>query len=321
MNVMPEKKNQHFVPQFYLKNFASNANGKTINIFNMGAEKLITDGGVKQQASKDYFYGKDKMIEDGLGELETKSSLVFRKIIKDSYVPKYPSPDYILLLAFTVFLTARTEFFSDVQDEMLDKMVKRIFEQDPRSQGIDLSKVRVRYNNPPVFSLAVVKDIIPLTMDLNLKILVNKTEEVFVTSDNPVIRYNQFLEKRKPFGSNVAFAVKGLELMLPISPTMFALFYDSSVYKVGNKKDDLVVIDRTTDIRSLNILSCANAYKNVYFNHDISEAVMRDMYAQAKSYRNKHKASADRYQSVADKSDSLIHVYSEDLRMNLQFAT
>ncbi|TDY40111.1 uncharacterized protein DUF4238 [Alicyclobacillus sacchari] len=171
-----------------------------------------------------------------------------------------------------------------------------------------------------MFSLAVTTNVIPLTMDLKLKIILNNTDEVFITSDNPVIRYNQFLEKRKPFGSNVGFAVKGLELMLPISPKMFALFYDSSGYKVGHKKDDLVVTDNPTDIRALNVLSCANGYKNVYFNHDISQPVIRDIYAKAKNYRNQYKATADRYDSVGDKIDSLIHVYSKDVKTNLQLS-
>ncbi|GLH64474.1 MULTISPECIES: DUF4238 domain-containing protein [Bacillaceae] len=316
---MPEKKKQHFVPRFYLKNFSNNLNKKTIGVFNLERERFIVHGDLKNQAYKDYFYGKDGEIESELGKIETEASKIFNKIIEECYVPTYLSESHIVLLIFTIFLAVRTEYSADTQNEILDKMVKTIFKDDPRVKD-ELDKIVIEYTNPSAFILSIVASIIPITFDLKYKLIVNNTDCLFITSDNPVIRYNQFLEKRKPYGSNVGFATKGLQLFLPINPKMFLIFYDDSTYKVGNKKDSVVLINDEKDVKALNVLSCVNAYKNIYFNHQFNESMIREIYNKAKKYRKEQKASVDEYRSIENENSSLIHLYERDIRINLKLS-
>ncbi|MDL2227229.1 DUF4238 domain-containing protein, partial [Deltaproteobacteria bacterium OttesenSCG-928-M10] len=69
---MTAYKNQHYIPQFYLKNFASDDLGKAINLYNLKSKKHIRNVPIRHQASRDYFYGKDLKIENFLAKLETE---------------------------------------------------------------------------------------------------------------------------------------------------------------------------------------------------------------------------------------------------------
>jgi hypothetical protein len=58
---MTEKKKQHFVPRFYLKNFSLNAEGKKISLFNFAASKYVSCTNLYDQAYKNYFFGEDRI--------------------------------------------------------------------------------------------------------------------------------------------------------------------------------------------------------------------------------------------------------------------
>ena len=88
---MANKKNQHYVPQFYQRRFSPN--NKTIGAYILEQKKIIKDASIKHQASKDYFYTKDIVkannIEDALGKLEANCMMVMRKL---DAAPRHPQP-------------------------------------------------------------------------------------------------------------------------------------------------------------------------------------------------------------------------------------
>ncbi|MGP8213984.1 MAG: DUF4238 domain-containing protein [Bacteroidia bacterium] len=86
--------------------------------------------------------------------------------------------------------------------------------------------------------------------DLACKLIINNSDISFITCDNPVIRYNQFLEKRKFPGGREGLAIKGLQIFYPICPSLALLFYDNRVYKIGYKKQQSVVTSNSNDISS-----------------------------------------------------------------------
>ena len=61
-------KNQHYVPRFLLKRFSKDQ--KTINLFHFESNEIIRNAQIKHQASLDYIYGKDQMLESALQDLE-----------------------------------------------------------------------------------------------------------------------------------------------------------------------------------------------------------------------------------------------------------
>jgi hypothetical protein len=62
---MAGNKNQHFVPKFYLRHFS--ADKKSIHLLNLKSEKPIFGAPLKNQCSRDYFYGEDGRHEKALG--------------------------------------------------------------------------------------------------------------------------------------------------------------------------------------------------------------------------------------------------------------
>ncbi|WP_394261826.1 DUF4238 domain-containing protein [Moraxella boevrei] len=53
--MITDKKNQHYVPKFYLRNFSYNNNGKQIGLFNLKSEKFFVNVPLKNEASKNFF--------------------------------------------------------------------------------------------------------------------------------------------------------------------------------------------------------------------------------------------------------------------------
>jgi hypothetical protein len=129
----------------------------------------------------------------------------------------------------------------------------------------DLEAVRIKMELPVLMPLlANVQSAVTAT-DLTLKLLVNKTAIQFVTSDNPVVRYNQYWEDR-PGISHVGWACQGLQVFLPISPSHMLLFYDGTIYKAGDKRSSIVEIPEEADVRQLNGLQWVNAQEVVLFS-------------------------------------------------------
>ena len=105
---MTEKKKQHFVPRFYLRNFSLNAEGKKISLFNFAACKYVSCSNLYDQAYKNYFYGEDLTIEDALADLEKEAAKIINSTLLNDTVPMMGSDEHHILLVFIMFLRQRT---------------------------------------------------------------------------------------------------------------------------------------------------------------------------------------------------------------------
>lgn len=105
-----------------------------------------------------------------------------------------------------------------------------------------------------------------MTDDLSCKLIINNTCQPFITSDHPVVQYNQFLEMHKhPYGS-IGIAIKGLQVFLPIGPKHQVILYDSSCYKIGDRRKN-IVLSNMMDVENLNKLQVLNCDNIIYFRH------------------------------------------------------
>ena len=243
---MPDKKKQHFVPRFYLKNFSLNSAGKALSIFNLSNSKSISNGNLKDQAYKNYFYGRDLIIENALSESEGIAANILRSIINQNSI-SVSSQDRYYLLEFTIVLSERTACTADQLDEFADKFIKAIISKDPNAP-IGINEVSFSLKQPTQIALYRAAISLPVVFDLSCKLLVNRTQIPFITSDHPVVLYNQLNE------SNIGLACKGLEIFFPISPHHLIIFFDRDVYKVGHKSNISIDIDKNTDVEALNLL-------------------------------------------------------------------
>src|SRR5260370_2780664 len=51
-------KSQHFVPQHYLRGFSSD--GRSVPLCHLKSGQIVPKASIKDQCSRDYFYGKDR---------------------------------------------------------------------------------------------------------------------------------------------------------------------------------------------------------------------------------------------------------------------
>jgi len=197
---MAEKKNQHYVPQFHLKNFSINGGRKIIGLFNIPSNKFIGNKArIKHQCAGDWFYGKDLILENALEYVETLTSSILKKIINSSYFPPRFSEEHRVLISFVCLLSARTKYNEEATNDSIDGFLKHImsfaneFTDDKKYTKEVLDKFKIRAKNAIHLSLETAIEITPLLNDLKYVLLLNETSLSFWTSDNPVVFYNQLL--------------------------------------------------------------------------------------------------------------------------------
>ena len=210
----------------------------------------------------------------------------------------------------------RTKYSADVLDEMTDKMMKHICRPIAEKEGLDLDKVKIGLRNVTQYSVSLTTQNYPLILDLHYKLLKNSTDVEFVTSDNPVVLYNQFMSFRK-HGSNTGIASKGLQIFFPIDPNKLILVYDPAVYRVGNDRKISIEITNSRDVYHVNKLQICSCLENIYFRdpHFDCEALHKS----AKPFMRKNKttvASFPQYENEYRKS-KLLMTSREDIRTNL----
>lgn len=182
---MPQNKKHHYVPRFYLKRFSPD--GKSINIWNIQNEKRIVSANLKNQCYKDYFYGKDFEVEQALGQIEGEVARILPLIDQYGSPPPYGSDDHFMLILYVLMQYARTAYAADALDEMNDQMMKHLFATHAKSKGIDLTGLTIGIKDVARYSLGMTTQMYPILLDLDCKLLVNKSGVEFVTSDNPVV--------------------------------------------------------------------------------------------------------------------------------------
>ncbi len=316
---MADKKRQHYVPRFYLRNFSIGESGKAIGIFNIHSGLYVPSGKLRTQAYGTYFYGADTAFEDRLGIFEGRTAPIIAEILRGNRLPAALSQDHHALLAFTVLQHSRTAYAAEEQNELIDKLVKAVFAKDPRLE-VDLDDFCVRFTNSTRRTLVLAARCLPLAFDLKFKLMLNISVLPFITSDNPVVFYNQFLEPRKTEGATTGLACKGLQIFLPLSPTHCVVFYDRDVYKVGSRRAVPVELASVSEICAINRLQCINALNSVYFNDSISEAQVRTAVGGAMRFRRSTKAKVDEYVGPTDAEGmhSLLRFHRSEVRCKLQ---
>jgi hypothetical protein len=309
---MSKKKNQHYVPQFYLRNFSKDE--KSLNLFNISNKKNIIGDSIRNQCSDDYFYGKDEIIENTFQNIEDVSGELIRKIILEKYIPQLKSQDHTILQLFIVTLHSRTKFKYEELDEIIDKMGKSTLEMYPDVDKKLLSKVVVKFDYPLQFSLLNAFSSYHLAQDLRIHLLVNGSNIDFITSDHPVVYYNKWAENIKNFGA-IGLASKGLLILLPLSPKILLLLYDPAIYKIGNIKDSISYINKNEDIDNINLLQWLSSNDNIYYYNESDFSKISIDSEKNIPLRNREKVMIQERDD--SKSGKLIGFHSHKLKMKL----
>jgi Protein of unknown function (DUF4238) len=315
---MPQNKRHHYVPRFYLKRFTTDE--RFINLYNIKSAKKIINGKLKHQCYRDYLYGKDRPIEKALSDIECEVSDLLKKIDEYVSLPRPGTMGQFTLLVHLLVQYGRTIYAAEAINEMFDKATKEtLSEYMMQKEGIDLSNFTIGMEDTATYSLGLSMRMYPLLLDLHYKLLINKTSVEFITSDHPIVMYNQLLTFRT-FGSNCGVACKGLQIFYPLDPKKVLMLYDGQVYRVGSKR---IAIDITNpqDVYELNTLQMCSAKDNVYFKDQNID--IHALHRKAKPHLRTVKANVRSMKmpgSDPKKREKFVAMSTEDVRTNLSLS-
>ena len=216
---------QHFIPQFYLKNF-----GNIIYCYDKkNKTKFATNP--KNIAVKSDFYGGEyeefPSLEKEFSKIENNHSHAIKNLIKKKNYYSLNHMDKLNVCGFLGFQYLRGEQQKiDIKlmtDATLDIMFHKII---PKELKIALSEDSIT-----AFQLNIIKDFRKFAVfffKMNLIVFENHTNIPFWTSDNPLAKQNEY--DKHPFGT-LGVLNRGIEIHVPLTPTLCIVAYDPTVFK------------------------------------------------------------------------------------------
>jgi hypothetical protein len=312
---MAEKKKQHYVPKFYLRNFSVGGTDR-IHLFNIKRLEPILAVPIKNQCYEKYYYGKDLKQESAFEKLEGAVARTIDSVLETNRLPIKMSEEYLVLFFYILSQDNRTKRAGEQETEINNKMWKMILRHDSElSSALDDWKIVEEVPTAgPLYATAMAW---PLAFDLEMKIICNGTEEGFVTSDSPVVRYNQYMERLEGV-SSTGLASHGLQIYFPISPQFMLFLYDPTVYHVGTSASDCCEVLGKGEVRKLNELQWLSAFENIYYSDETSLDSIRSQAKRALPHRRDALSVVEEYVHVEDSSRSLIAMRNADLKIGLR---
>lgn len=259
---MPNNKRHHFVPQFQLRNFSPDADRKFVRMFNIAKGKHVHQASISTQCCKDYFYGKDQIVEGALCSLEGEASKIFANAIAHGKLPARNCPSWRLLFDTLVVQLGRTEAATEELNNTIDKFAKYMLANTHPELKTD--GMKIGWKDAAQISVTNHLLLSPILHDLDCKILKAKNCE-FIISDNPVVMFNQIFDHRS-YATALGMTSQGLQIYFPIAADTALLFFDNSYYKVGSGLEVCAVFPQ--DAKQLNTIQYLNAYSNVYYRSE-----------------------------------------------------
>jgi hypothetical protein len=251
-------KNQHFVPQFLLKNFMSS--NDVVNIYDSARGKSRPPTSVNCVLAENYFYDKDNSVEHFLRDkVEGPASLIIKQFLpknEDQAVPLSQKSKIDVLRFLTVQLNRTPRALNDSLeniDKFFDVLFKEIGELNNFEESV-INSVKFKLNDPKdILRMQTIEAALnwPLINDLEWHFIINNTTTDFVISDHPVVHYNWYLRDSQKM-DYTAITNRGVQVFLPISPIVTLCLYDHSVYKLGRKDCPYTEVNNEADINILN---------------------------------------------------------------------
>lgn len=267
-DLLTEKENQHYVPQFYLKYFSLNE--KSVGMFRFAEDKIIKHASIKDNFNISFFYGEDGKMEDAFAELEGKWNTIIKQILETRKLPNGIEEQLLIRLLF-LLQSARTKFKGDEWDNYTTKLYSEILSsQDHELYNKIKGKFKIQSKCPAMPYIRAAFELLPQTYDLTIGLIINESPIEFITSDNPVIFCNHLFEYKK-LQRGFGFANIGIQFFLPISPKIMLCMYDSDVY-------DLITpsTKHSSKIKKLNTMAVNNSGEAIVFKCDVDSAQLID---------------------------------------------
>lgn len=264
---MPANKNQHFVPRCHLKPFTLDGQGLAINLYNIGRKQLIECAPVKNQCSRDYFYGKDSDLEKSIQSLESEYANVVRRLREN---PGRTQPkDAEFLSSFWTFQHLRTEA---IQQSILKNSIDL-----QQAIGEDVPDLVLDKKEATLIALSAFASHSDVISDLRMVLVRNRSPTPFLTSDNPAVQTNRWaLSNSKRGVATFGLISAGEIALLPLTEDLLVLMYDQDIYSIPHV-DGVVSVRNSADIKALNDHQILNCAANLYVGPSFSAANVAEL--------------------------------------------
>jgi hypothetical protein len=244
-------KNQHYVPQFLLRNFCSSTKNLIWCYDKMS--KKCKERSISNIASEDCFYDKEEGRKEGsleylLGRAENDTSLVISKIIKTKNLDALNIDEATCLALFISLQLLRTKASLSNIDRMNEQLISRIKEFVDDIDG----KVNIPLHSAREVWLSMFNSAPELAQILMKKIwFLIESKKIFYTSDNPVVLQNttNIKENRGTLGLNC----DGIEIYFPISDSLVLCLLCERTYGLISDHKFPITEENIENINSLQV--------------------------------------------------------------------
>ncbi|RZV05201.1 uncharacterized protein DUF4238 [Natrinema hispanicum] len=292
---MPERKNQHYVPQHYLRAWA--ANGQ-LNIFHLESGGIFSEG-TDSVCARNYFYGNPPVVEEELANLEGYHARPLNGLRQGDNLPDFSDQYVQLLLSFVTTQRTRTKATKeDIRDgdDFIRDAVREDLEADRYEDRItwksDLTEDEKEDALVDASLLGTHHYLISLGIfgyigisDLEGIMLRNVTDREFIVSDVPVVHdIPQYSREQGIVPAGLAN--RGLQIFCPIDRNRILLLYDPEVYRFDANSRKQVLIKSPDVVDELNLLQFHNAESIVMFDSS-SEDYIRGLHVRIDEVRRR----------------------------------
>lgn len=275
---LTKSKSQHFVPRVYLKQFRVPGTDMQIGIAKVEPLRIIGPGSIAGQCQESYFYGKNSNAELILKAVEDAMGPLFNEVESRTRISEQNRATLCLVVSMLYLRTRRQSELAKtsaryVVGELLKRAVERGELPPPQTES---DYYRWDFSGVPEFLLKGVLAQMFEFVTLNCKLLRAAPRTSFVTSDNPTAVLNQYAYRFDGIRTCAGIAQCGVQVALPLSPSLCLFFYDPRIYKVGTKRRSSVQLSEA-DTHILNSLQIQSAHHCVYYSDPSHSAYVESL--------------------------------------------
>lgn len=265
--MMSENKKQHYVPQFYLRNFSRDQ--KQVWVYHLASESAFLSP-ISNTCQGKFFYGSVSDLDKILQNFESAQAPIIKDIIENQTLIKLTSDDWINIQTFILVQSARTKDAKIIADNFVDFFVKHYIKPMMKAraefkkyspESIDSLKITVPnmykfFIGTALSSIAGISDLTPI-------LLINKTQLNFISSDAPVVKNNSYKITNNDL---MGIQSPGLQIFCPLNENLILLLLHKEAYEIIGEHNSVIELNDVNDIASLNLLQILNSQDIVLFS-------------------------------------------------------
>jgi len=275
-------RNQHFVPQFYLRRFANARKDQFFtNVFDKVSRKRF-GANVRDIASETYFYDlatemqnghETQVVETGLSKMETAYELLLGNTLDSLDQGFFDKSNRPMLATFVTLSLMRTKAMRNSIVESYEKMgtamAKRLASMSFKGKKRNIDSLRMvvapetisNLHVAHMFDMEFIDKISDIICGHIWVIVKNQGIQGFFTSDNPVVLVPNVEGVHHP---NTGIASPGIEIHFPLSPSFQLLILERNYFRSFEVHENRLLALGNEFVQGCNIGQVRNCSRQVY---------------------------------------------------------